>query len=226
MADEFIEKSWQDATGGKSYIEGLNYSADHKWTYGIITVRGTRQKSEVELNVIAGGKCIRKFDDFSIKDGETKTFRFDVNAETSVSITGCVKNTYVLGAGADIHVQLHFDGVKIKSVEKSWHDSTGGASCIEGLGFDADHHWEKCSILVKGDKNKETNCLLTLLVDGDLMMIDEMKENFMVSGTASKLFEININKRASLLVAGYIGNKSVVTGAGATVILTATYKEV
>lgn len=226
MSNTYVEKRWQDATGGKSYIEGLNYIADHMWTYGIITIKGTRKKTEVELEVTAGGKTLCKFDDFSIKDKETKTLKFNVNAKTSVSVLGCIKNSYVFGAGVDIHVQLYFEGEKIKNVQKTWSDSTGGISCIEGLGIDAEKHWEKCSILVKGNKGKETGCLLTLLVDGDLMIIEEMKEHFTVTGTSSKLFEVDINKKASLLVAGYIGNSSIVAGAGASIILTATYKEV
>ncbi len=222
----YVVKKWEDATGGVSKIERLTFDADHNWTDGKITVTGTRSKSWLEIEANAGSKNLLDTE-FKIKNEEVMYFDFKVRECRAVAVTGKLQNWYVFGAGALVSVSLGYSKTEkpIKKVEKSWSDSTAGISCIEGLGIDATHHWKSCVIEVVGDKDQVTGCLLTLLVDGDLYGMDLLEDSFTISGTSSKIFEFNIDKKSSLLVAGYITNAGVFTGGGLRITLTATYEE-
>lgn len=224
----YVEKSWGDATGGKSYIERLHFDGTHKWTNMEIIMTGTRKKTNYKLSVQTNGNEIQEFSG-SIKDGETKSFTVNNIADyATIDVTGYISKAKAFyGAGAEIIVRVSYEEeIPMKSESVSWHDSTGGISCIEGLSLEANHKWKSCSILVKGDKNLQTDCKIQLIVNGDIPdYAKSMNQSFNISGTSSKPFHFDINKKASLVVAGRIANQKVVTGAGATVTLTATYEE-
>ncbi len=226
--ENFVEKSWSDETPGKSYIERLNFSADRCWTKVVIEVTGTTKETTYEINVEVGGKKETGFSCYDLGDGAKKVHEYNVNKQAAINITGFIKRSSLLHeAGANITVKAYYEGDVAKSVIKTWDDRTAGISVIEELGIDKndDHEWEKCVIRVKGDQNCRTSCLLTFIVNGEEYGKEKMEDKFEIKGTSSKEFEFDINQKCSLLVAGYIANNTVVTGAGATIELEAIYKE-
>lgn len=99
-------KKWEDQTGGKSYIEGLDLEDDHSWTEGTITVTG-KSKTHVNLDVTAGELALFN-ESFTIRENETKQFIVKVNARMNVNISGFISNIYLLGAGAKVVLQMHY----------------------------------------------------------------------------------------------------------------------
>lgn len=100
------ERHWEDATGTKSYFEGLTFQANRKWTSGIITFVGTRKKQKISFKVTAGSRTILE-DDFNLEEGEVKRYNFYVNGNVGVNVSGYVERAALFhGAGARVDVAL------------------------------------------------------------------------------------------------------------------------
>lgn len=223
--DNFEQRTWSDTTPGKSYVERLNFDPDRYWTTVRIEILGKTDETTYDLNLNLGGVKVKNYSKDNLRKGEKVVYEYAVDAQTSISVVGSISRSCVLHeAGAEITVTACYEGEMLKTEKVSWGDRTGGISVIEGLGMDDLHTWKTCVIRVKGDKNLQSFCTLTLIVDGDEYGRDQLDQSFTIHGTSSKEFQFDIHKKASLLVVGYISNNDVFTGAGVDIELEATYE--
>ncbi|MBE6051176.1 MAG: hypothetical protein E7214_11130 [Clostridium sp.] len=219
-----ISKHWEDATGWKSSFEGLTFPADKKWTAGTIRFKGTRKKQKIKFEVTSENKVIAG-DEFNLSDGEVKEYKFTINKCTAVNVSGYVKKVKLIyGAGVKVDVMLDYDKAieSLLSVSKTWKDETGGISCIENLGFGADHLWRKVQVTLVGKKNSSSGVMVSILADEELISTPGWK---VLEGTETVVYEADINKKVPILVPGYITNHALVTGGGVNIKLTAFYRE-
>ena len=219
-----VSKHWEDATGGKSFFEGLTFLADKKWTTGTITFKGTRKKQKIKFEITSGNKVILG-DEFKLSNGETKKYGFTINECTSVNVNGYVEKVKLLyGAGVKVDVVLDYDKniESLLSISRTWGDETGGVSCIENLGLEANHTWRKVQITLRGKNNSSTGVMISILANGELVSTPPWK---VLKGTETVVYEADINKKVPILIPGYITNHLLVTGGGIDIKLTGFYRK-
>lgn len=212
---------WKDETGGKSRIEGLVFAADKNWKNGKITVTGKLNYQKVDLEIYIENELVLE-KTCKLDKNETEIIEFQVNGRKSVNITGTLKNSGVLGAGANIIAEIWYEGEAYQSKSVRWSDETAGLSVIENLCLEGTKEWTKCDIRLQGKKDRATQCYVTLIAGGALK--EPLYERKILNGTEEIVLTYEINNKVPLVVAGYISNMDII-GAGAEIILTGYYEE-
>ena len=212
---------WEDATGGKSNIEGLVFPADRYWTNGRITVRGRDKHQTVDLELYINNKLVKEVT-CKPDQNETQIIDFQIDGVKAVTVGGVLRNTGVFGASAYVEVEIWYEGGIQQSESAKWSDETAGMSMIENLCLEGRHSWKKCDIRIQGKKNRATQCSVTLLAGGALK--EPFYDKKILNGTEEVVFSYEINRKLPLVVVGFIDNCDVI-GAGADITLTGYYEE-
>lgn len=208
------KKQWRDETGGTSKIDGLNFSADRVRESCTVRIEGTGHS-------IFGNACQKfkvYFNGEKIYDNELKgvqTITKKISGYQNFTVTGEMSISGMGTAIGNVSVECTYDESSVlKSQSVSWKD-TAIMSEIEKLFLPAEQNWKRCEIKIEGEKNLSTGYHVQLIVDGQLA--SQNTHEGTLNGTESVVFAYDINRKATLLVSGYIS-----TG-GAKVTLTGLY---
>lgn len=214
-------KKWEDRTAGKSYIEGLNFSADRFWEKIKIEVTGHARRQKIDISVKYDGE--EKTWHCEPDGGHTESQEYIIGKQTALNITGNLRISVVGPAQASIVATGYYQGDTFKHKSVSWEDETAGMSCINKLFLNEPHTWEKCEIKVEGKRNKKTGCMVSLLFDGAIALEPQW---FVLNGTESKVITVDLHsKKGILLLPGYITHSvPSIAGGGAKVTLTGFYR--
>lgn len=225
MATKTMEKYWHDRTFMYSNIENMELPGDRKWEKAVICVKGTEQKQKFDIQLIKDGSEKLLDKSYSLKKGEERSVEVTVQDNCQLSVHGSLSTCPFPPAAGEVRLTGYYEKIDFKTVTRSWSDSTGGVSIFENLTLPADHIWDNVTVTFTGKQSKSTGINVALIVDGSLENFPGHPNNWIVlQGTESGSVKFPLNKKAMLVVSGYITNHAL-TGGGADVTMTAYYKE-
>lgn len=111
----------------------------------------------------------------------------------------------------------------MKSITKTWMDTTKKVSYIENLHLEGNHLWKSCKVEVKVLNRSKVGLMITVLENGSL--VANLPEYTVVKSNKPFVYEVNINKKVPLIVCGFISPKSLFSKADILVSVTGNYDE-
>jgi len=109
---ELVTKKWSDEPTGKSFIEGMELPADHRWDHVTVTCTGHKNKNTgVSISLIAGGELVNwpLHCTWNVMEGtQSVTREFAIQKKTSLALAGYITNYLGVGGGADIEMTAYY----------------------------------------------------------------------------------------------------------------------
>ncbi len=107
------QRSWRDDTGGVSKFEIKDFSDNHNWTKGVITIKGHKKSQEVNFK-IKTDKYVILEESMTLKKDEVRTFNFNVGGRVKIHVSGSVKKRKIFyGAGAIVNITLNYNDLAV-----------------------------------------------------------------------------------------------------------------
>lgn len=109
----------------------------------------------------------------------------------------------------------------MKSVTKTWMDTTRSVSYIENLHLDGKHLWKSLKVEVKVLNKSKAGLMLTVLENGALA--EPLPDYTIVKSNKPFVYEINVNKKVPVVICGFVCGKSLFKKANILVTVTGNY---
>jgi len=221
ISDEYgvAHAYWKGETKSIKYIGGVHFPGDRKWETCLVMVRGTMENQSFVIEIQTDGKKASK-EEFVLKQDEIRVIERKVQKCCSIDISGQIKAQNAIRAGASIFVTCSYsfsEKYQIQSV--IFKTSAQGIISVDNLYLYATHLWEKCEIYIEGFEKGKAGYMLTLISNGEIDRNGKFEWLELRDGQ-SKTFSVELGRKVSVIVAGYIvsysqaGTKTVITLTG------------
>lgn len=201
-------------------IKELYFLEPYYWVRGIVIITGVDEKSEIEIKIDYDNKTAF-LENIIIDKSKITKIKLSLEGYYSIYIRWNIKNPTNMDVKVKIEL-VYLPDSTLKMDLCRWEDSNNIVNNIEELYLLDNHKWIRSSIIITSYKSKVVEYILTLIVDGSLKM--PLISSGSIEDGYSKIYSYNIDRKAILLLSGYIINKSIKDSC-ANVTLIGYYRE-